>query len=153
MTTIILTSNKQARSLVNGDALTTNNDIEIAFDGFNLRADIKCRHIYSKDYKRDIKALHIGAGKIEVAKLQALDIYTFGDVYANEVYAGDIKTESIRAKKICANNIYADYIEADDIDYYAVCFAYEDIHCRSIKGRRGNSRHFSLDGKVIIRGE
>lgn len=34
--------------------------------------------------------------------------------------------------------------------YCAVAFAYNNIKCRSIKGRRKNAKHFVLDGKIEI---
>ena len=54
--------------------------------------------------------------------------------------------------KINANikawNIEAWNIKAADISYYAVCFAYNSINCKSIKGRLDNSKHFVLDGTI-----
>ena len=40
-----------------------------------------------------------------------------------------------------------------DLSYSAVAFAYESFKCKSIKGRRNNSKHFCLDSEVIIMGE
>ena len=40
-----------------------------------------------------------------------------------------------------------------DLNFFAVCFAYDNIKCKSIKGRRENSRYFVLDGKIIINGK
>ena len=36
-------------------------------------------------------------------------------------------------------------------NYYAVCVAYNNIECKSIKGRRKNSKHFVLDGKLEVK--
>jgi len=52
---------------------------------------------------------------------------------------------------IDAGNIDAGNIHAGDIAYYAVCFAYESIKCKSISGRRKNSRHFALDDEIKIK--
>jgi hypothetical protein len=41
----------------------------------------------------------------------------------------------------------------EDVSYYAVAFAYNNIKCKSIKGRRKNARHFVLDGEIEISGE
>ena len=51
---------------------------------------------------------------------------------------------------IDAGNINAGDIDARDIDYYAVCFARNSFKCKSIKGRRNNSKHFCLDSKIKI---
>lgn len=60
------------------------------------------------------------------------------------------KRFSIDALNIDALNINAWNIDAGDISYYAFCIAYKDIKCNSIKGRRENSFHKALDGKIII---
>ena len=44
-------------------------------------------------------------------------------------------------------------INARNISYYAVCVAYKNIKCKSIKGKRGNHKHFVLDGKLEVLGE
>ena len=63
----------------------------------------------------------------------------------------NIKIEAnIQAWDIKAADIEARDIKANDISYYAVCFAYKSIICRSIKGRRDKSKHFVLDGTITI---
>jgi len=39
------------------------------------------------------------------------------------------------------------------LNFYAVAFAYNSFKCKSVKGRRENSRYFCLDGDVIINGK
>ena len=51
------------------------------------------------------------------------------------------------------SNIHARNINAKDINYYAVCYAYENIKCKSIKGRKRNAKHFVLDGKMEVEDE
>ena len=80
--------------------LKVDDDIEIAFDGFDIDANLICENIYSKDGKRNINAWNINAG---------------------------------------------------EISYQAVCFAYQNITCNNIKGRRDNSKHFCLDGEITIK--
>ena len=42
----------------------------------------------------------------------------------------------------------------DNVSYYAICFAYKNIKCKSIKGRRSNCKEpFVLDGTIEITGE
>ena len=57
------------------------------------------------------------------------------DVEAN-IRAFDINAQNIIAKNIIGWNIKAINITAQDISYYAVCYAYENIKCKSIKGMR-----------------
>ena len=174
---LTITSNEQAVELIKDGVLAVDDDIEIAFDGFSIRADIKCRNIYSKDKPRDIEAFSIdagdintgyiyatnihardiSAGKIHALNIKALDIKAW-NIDANNITAKDINTFDINANNIYAfeieaRNIEANNIEAKDISYNGVCFAYKDLICTSIKGRVENSRHFSLNGEVIIKEE
>lgn len=59
----------------------------------------------------------------------------------------DLKVDS----HIYARDINARNINALDINYYAVCFAYNNITCTSIQGRRDNAKHFVLDGEITIK--
>lgn len=76
--------------------------------------------------------------------INALDISAW-DINAWDINAGDISAWDIKAWNISALNI-----EAGDISFYAVCFAYEKFSCKSISGRRENSKFFCLDSEVII---
>ena len=71
-------------------------------------------------------------------------------IKAHDIYANDIRADEIIANNIHAHTINAIDIKADDISYYALCFAYHSIKCKSIKGRRHNSKHFVLDGELVV---
>ena len=172
---LTLSSNEQAVELIKDGVLAVDDDIEIAFDGFSIQADIKCLNIYSKGNRRDIKAWNIYAWNIKAwniyadninaNNITAKDINTFDitakdintfDINANNITAKDINTFDINANNIYAFDIEARNIEANNIEvryisYYAICFSYQNIICESIKGLLKNSRHFSLDGEVIVK--
>ena len=97
--------------------------IDLVVFNFNLNLETK-----------DIKAKNINAMDIN-----ARDIDTW-DINARDIYARDIYAEDINSASIVANNI----------SYFAVCFAYSNIRCKSIKGRREKSKHFVLDGKLEV---
>ena len=121
---------------------------------FNLKveANIDARHIEGWD----IKANNIKAWNITVSDITALDIDA-KDIRAHHINARDINAFDIRATDINAHDIKAfdikaaKNINANKISYYAVCFACNNITCRSIKGRRKNAKHFVLDGKLARR--
>ena len=80
-----------------------------------------------------------------------LDIY--GSIFARDIKAKKIDAKDINAWNIVAINIFARdirafNIKAKNITYYAVCFAYYNIKCKTIKGIRKNAKHFVLDGKI-----
>ena len=120
--------------------LKVDDDIEIAFDGFDIDANLICENIYSKDGKRNINAGDINAWNINA-----------GDINAGNINAGNINAGDINAGDINAGNINAWNINAGEISYQAVCFAYQNITCNNIKGRRDNSKHFCLDGEITIK--
>ena len=93
---------------------------------FNFDLNVKSNIYAWNIYARNINALNIYAKNIDVSYLDA----------------NDIKVHDINAASINANNI----------SYYAVCYAYENIKCKSIKGRKNNAKHFVLDGYVYIDG-
>ena len=85
-----------------------------------------------------------------------LDIYANIDCYninASDIDALDIDASDINALNIKARDIDALNINAQDISYYAVCFAYKNITCKSIEGRRENSKHFCIDGAITYKDE
>lgn len=74
------------------------------------------------------------------------DLDVKANIDAMNINARDIKAWNINAYNINAYNINAWDICANDITYFALCFAYNNIECKSIKGRITNAKHFSLNG-------
>ena len=95
----------------------------------------------------DIEALDINAWNINACNINA------NNIKARNINAIDIDACNINAGNISACNIEAGNISANNISYHAVCFAYDSIKCKSIKGRRKNSKHFVLDGKLEVEEE
>ena len=93
---------------------------------------------------RDIKAQNINAQNINAHNIYARDINAW-NIYARDINAWDINARDIKAWDINARDI-----KAQHIIYYAVCFAYTNITCKSIAGIRGNAKHFCLDGQITI---
>ena len=75
------------------------------------------------------------------------------DIKADNIKAYDIKANGIKAYDIKANDIKAYDISADNINYYAVCYAYNNLSCKSIKGKRENCKHFCLNGDIKIKSQ
>ena len=92
---------------------------------------------FDLDVKANIDAMDIKARNINVLDIDSTDINAL-DIKANDIKANDINAWDIIAK---------------NITYLAVCFAYNNIKCKSIKGRRINTNHFVLDGKLEVGNE
>jgi len=105
-------------------------DCDVTFE-FPLAAELSLK------IAGDISALgNISAWNISAENISALDISAAGNISAGN---------------ISARNISAWNISAENILYYAVCFAYQNIVCLSITGKRDNCRHFCLDGKIELK--
>ena len=99
----------------------------------NVKANIKARNIIAMD-------------------ITAMDI-TANDISARDINAWNINAWDIKAKDIDAWDIDTWSINAHDISYYAVCFAYYEIKCKTIQGFRENAKHFVLDGTLEVENE
>ena len=66
------------------------------------------------------------------------------------VKAGNIEAWNIEAWNIEAWNIKAWNIKAENITFYGVCWSHFSFKCKSIAGRRTNSKYFCLDKEVEI---
>ena len=105
---------------------------------------------YSLTVKGNISARNISARNITAGNISAWNI-TARNITAGNISAWNITAWGITAGDITAWDITAWGITADDISYYAVCWAYYNIKCKSIVGRREHARHFVLDGKVTVK--
>lgn len=101
----------------------------------------------------DIDVFNINSGDITAVNINAKNIDAYNIDALNIKANGDINAVNIKVSSIDADNIEAININAQDISYYAVCFAYNNIKCKSIKGRRDNAKHFVLDGKMEVEDE
>ena len=119
--------------------------IDLVIFNFNLR-------IGSNIKANNINARHICVSDIDVYDINARDIKA-RDINACNINACNINANNIDARDINAGEINATNINAKNINYWAVCFAYENIVCTSIRGRRENSKHFVLDGKLEVKNE
>ena len=106
---------------------------------FNFDLSIEA-NIYARD---------INAKDINVIDINACNINS-NDIKADDIYACDINARDINVKNIDAGNINANNINANRITYYAVCFAYKNIKCKSIEGLKEHAKHFVLDGTLEL---
>ena len=117
----------------------------------NINAnDINALNVVADDINaRDIDIISITALDINVNDINALDINA-RDITARNIKARNISAEDILGRDIYAKDITAQNIKADDISYWAVCFAYNSIKCKSITSKRKNHKHFVLDGVLEV---
>ena len=123
--------------------------VKFNFD-LHVEANIKARNINACDITaNDIKAENINAWDINADNIIARNIDAW-NITTHDFFANDINANDILAHNINACNIEAGDISANNISYHAVCFAYDSIKCKSIKGRYRNAKHFVLDGVLEV---
>ena len=109
---------------------------------------------FDLNVEANIKALDINACDIYAMNINSMNIDAY-DIKASDIYARNINACNIDAMNINSTNIDACDIKAYDIkanviSYYAICVAYKDIRCKSIKGIRENAKHFVLNGVLEV---
>lgn len=123
---------------------------------YTFKEDGKYIDLVVFNFDLDISA-NIDAGRIDGLNIYAMNIKAWhidtGDLNALNIDAWDVYACDIEAKNIKVWDIKARNIVAQDINYYAVCYAGNNIKCKSIKGRKRNAKHFVLDGKMEVEDE
>ena len=144
-------------------------DLVVFNFGLNVEANIKALNIDALNISAlDIQALDIDVHNLSARDIEANNIYCTGNIDALYISAKDIRVEDFRAlevdvsdidarniriddiiaKDILAGDIIAKDIRARNIYYYAVCVAYNNIKCKTIRGTLDNAKHLVLDGKI-----
>lgn len=121
-----------------------------------IEADINNGELFVDDDVQFNCSFSVPANLRIAGNITALDI-TARNIDAWDIDAWDIDAENIDALNITAwdidtENITALDITARDISFYAFCFAYKSLKCKSIIGRRKNAKYGCLDSDVIITG-
>ena len=131
----------------NGELL----DVKFNFE-LNIDANIEARDIDASNIiAKNIKSRDIHARNIIARDIIASDIDTRGVHTSNIIFAGDIIANNIDAWDIDAGDIHTKNIDARDIQFWAVCVAYENIKCDCIKPQRKKHIIKALDGEIIKR--
>jgi len=60
----------------------------------------------------------------------------------------DLKCRNLKCWDLKCGNLECWDLECWDLEYYAVAFAYNSFKCKSVKGKRRNSKHFCLDEEI-----
>ena len=113
-----------------------------------FKEDSKYIDLVVFNFDLDVEA-NIDAGCIDALNINAVNIKAW-DVVTRNLDAYNIVAWDVYSWDIYAYNIEAYNIKARNISYFAVCFAYDNIKCKSIKGRIENAKHFVLDGKLEV---
>ena len=103
--------------------------------------------LFDVDVDSNIKARNISAHNIT-----AHNIYAY-NIKAHNIEAVEINACKIEVHNINAFNIGTSDIIANDISYFVCCYALNNIECNSIKGKFTNSKHFVLEGRLVVKGE
>ena len=117
--------------------LKVNDDIKIECN-ININASIMCR---------DLDCGYLYCQNLDCWDLDCMDL-NCGDLNCMDLNCMDLDCKDLNCMDLNCRDLHC-----GDLSYYAVAFAYESFKCKSIEGRRNNSKHFCLDSEVIITGE
>ena len=70
-----------------------------------------------------------------------------------DLHCGDLICWDLHCLDIDCADLNCQDLHCRDLNYHAVAFAYKTFKCKSVKGRRKNSKHFCLDSDIIITGK
>ena len=106
--------------------LKVDDDVKIECN-ININASIICRNLYCWD---------LDCGNLNCGNLDCMDL-DCGDLNCGNLECMDLN---------CGD------LDCMDLSYYAIAVAYYKFKCKSVVGRRNNSKHFCLDSEVKITG-
>ena len=73
------------------------------------------------------------------------------DLNCWDLNCGDLNCRDLNCWDLNCKNLNCWSLKAKNVSYYGVAFAYHSMEVESIKGRRDNSKHFCLDGEIILK--
>ena len=65
----------------------------------------------------------------------------------------DLNCMDLDCRELNCRDLNCGNLDCRDLSYYAIAVAYYKFKCKSVVGRRINSKHFCLDSEVKITGE
>ena len=123
----IYKTQQEVESDIKDGLLKVDDDVKIECN-ININASIICRNLYCWD----------------------LDC---GDLNCGDLDCGNLNCEDLKCMDLHCGDLNCGDLECMDLSYYAIAVAYYKFKCKSIVGRRNNSKHFCLDSEVKITGE
>ena len=75
-----------------------------------------------------------------------------GDLNCGDLNCMDLNCMDLDCKDLNCMDLNCRDLNCMDLSYYAIAVAYYKFKCKSVVGRRNNSKHFCLDSEVIITG-
>ena len=74
------------------------------------------------------------------------------NLYCWDLDCGNLNCEDLNCGDLHCGDLNCGDLNCRDLSYYAIAVAYYKFKCKSVVGRRINSKHFCLDSEVIITG-
>ena len=155
---IVIKNSKELAKLVNKDKdlLLQEDNVRIEFEPSKeeLR-DVYCRNLFLMDnsnVKFDFKGGDFNGWSFTGQDFCGGDFNGY-DFTGRDFNGGNFNGGNFNGRDFNGGNFNGESFDGRYISYYAWFITYGDIKCELIKGRRENSFHKSLDGKIIIKEE
>lgn len=104
---------------------------------------------FDLDIDSNIFAGFIKAKNIKALNIQAFVIYSC-NLTVKKIHATSVNADRVIATDINVHSIIAQDIVAEKIEYFAICFALDDIVCKTVIGSIESSKCCCLFGEVIL---
>jgi hypothetical protein len=75
-----------------------------------------------------------------------------GDLNCRDLNCRDLNCRNLNCRNLDCWDLKCWDLNCLDLDFYAVAFSYNSFKCKSVKGRRENSKYFCLDKEVEVTG-
>ena len=154
---IIIKNSKELAELVdkNKDLFLQGDNVRIEFKPSKKELrDVCCRNLFliNDNERFDFNGRNFDGWDFKGRDFNGGD-FNGRDFDGSDFYGSDFDGQDFYGLNFNGWNFNGESFNGEHISYYVWFIAYGDIKCRSIKGRRKNSFHKSLDGKLIIKEE
>ena len=123
----IYKTQQEVEAAIKNRILRVNDDVKIECN-ISINASIICR---------DLDCMDLDCGNLNCGNLDC----------------GNLDCGNLNCRDLDCWNLNCWDLDCRDLSYYAIAVAYYKFKCKSVVGRRINSKHFCLDSEVIITGE
>jgi len=137
----IYKTQQEVESDIKDGLLKVDDDVKIECN-ININASIICWNL---------DCMNLNCGNLDCRDLNCGNL-NCGDLNCGNLNCWNLDCRDLNCRNLDCRDLNCMDLDCRNLSYYAVAFAYESFKCKSIEGRRNNSKHFCLDSEVKITG-
>jgi len=141
----------EVESDIKDGLLKVNDDVTFDCD-INIKAHIICKDLDCRDLNcGNLNCGNLNCGNLNCRNLNCGDL-NCGNLNCRNLNCGNLNCMDLNCMDLNCWNLNCGDLNCMDLSYYAIAVAYYKFKCKSVVGRRNNSKHFCLDSKIVITG-